>query len=192
MSTENLSLRRSGLPWRKLGWGLAVALLILPFAAMQFDVEGVHWTVGDFIAAAIIFGVVGLLLELAVRASPDWSFRGGAALAVLAGLVLVWSNLAVGILGNEENDANLLFMAVPLLALGGSLAARFRPRGMAVAMVAAGAWLLAVPVIAYLFGIGDAAGLTRFDYPFFLGLLALPWLGSAALLRRAARLQPSS
>jgi hypothetical protein len=191
MSIPNQPSDLTGSIWRKLGWGTAVALLILPFVAMQFTGE-VNWSPGDFLFAALMFGTVGLLLELAVRASPDWSFRGGIALAVLAGFVLIWSNLAVGILGNEENDANLLFFLVPLVAIAGSALARFRPGGMAVAMVCAGLMLLAVPVIAYTLRIGDAASLTRFDYPVFLALFALMWFGSAALLRSADRPQPSS
>jgi len=191
MSTENRSLTRTSIPWRTLGWGFAVGLLILPFAAMQFTSE-VNWSPGDFLFAALMFGTVGLLLELAVRSSPDWSYRAGIALAVLGGFVLVWSNLAVGILGNEENDANLLFFLVPAGTIAGSALARFRASGMAAAMVCAGLLLLAVPVVAYALRIGDAASLTRFDYPVFLGVFALMWFGSAALLRRAARTQPSS
>jgi hypothetical protein len=191
VSPELQSTRRSALPWRKLGWGAAVALLITPFVAMQFTTE-VDWSPGDFLFAAMMFGLVGLLLELAVRASPNWSFRGGVALAVLAGFVVIWSNLAVGILGDEDNDANLLFFLVPLLAIVGSVLAGFKPRGMALAMIAAGLLLLAVPVIAYGFGLGEAAAIVHFDYPLFLGVFALMWFGSAALLRRAARTQPSS
>jgi hypothetical protein len=191
MSTEIRSRTRTSIPWRTLGWGLAVGLLVLPFVAMQFTGE-VKWSPGDFLFAALMFGTVGLLLELAVRASPDWSYRGGVALAVLAGFVLIWSNLAVGILGNEENDANLLFFLVPLVAIAGSALARFRAGGMAATMACAGLMLLAVPVIAYTLRIGDAATLTRFDYPVFLGLFAAIWFGSAALLRRAGRSQPSS
>ena len=191
MSTEIRSRTRTSIPWRKLGWSLAVGLLILPFVAMQFTGE-VNWSPADFLFAALMFGTVGLLLELAVRASPDWSYRGGIALAVLAGFVLIWSNLAVGILGNEENDANLLFFLVPIVAIAGSALARFRAGGMAATMVCAGLVLLAVPVVAYTLRIGDAATLTRFDYPVFLGLFAAMWFGSAGLLRRAGRSQPSS
>ena len=192
MSTEIHPAARTGSRWRILGWGLAVALLILPFAAMQLQVEGVHWTASDFLFAAVIFGLVGGLIELAVRASTDLYFRAGVGLAVLAGFVLVWVNAAVGLLGSEDNDVNLLFLLVPLTAAAGSALARFRPRGMALAMVAAGVLLLAVPVIGYAFRIGEAARLTRFDYPVFLGTFAALWFGAAALLARAGRRQPSS
>jgi len=192
MSTEKPLRARPPVPWRTLGWGCAVILLALPFIAMRLQVEGVNWTASDFVFAALIFGVVGLLIELAVRASANTYYRAGVIVVVLAGLLLVWSNLAVGILGDEPNPANLMFFVVPLLAAGGSALARFRPRGMAWAMVAAALWLLVVPVVAYVFGIGQAAAVTRFDYPVPLLLFAGMWFGAAGLLARAARAQPSS
>lgn len=173
--------------WRIIGWGTAVFLLVLPFIAMQLSAPGVNWSPGDFIFAALMFGMVGLLLELVARASQDWNYRGGVALAVFAGFVLIWSNAAVGILGDEDNPANLLFLAVPAVALAGGMVTGFRARGMVWAMTAAGVVLLAVPAFAYAFAIGDAASLTHFDYPVFLALYALMWFGSAALFRRAAR-----
>ena len=72
-------------PWRFLGWGGAVALLLLPLIAMQFTHE-VNWTLSDFIFAGVIVAIVGGTFELAVRASGNWAYRAAVALA-LAGLV---------------------------------------------------------------------------------------------------------
>ncbi|RYY32003.1 MAG: hypothetical protein EOP59_19865, partial [Sphingomonadales bacterium] len=55
-------------PWRLIGWGGIAALMLTPAVAMQFTDE-VNWTVGDFLFAALMFGSVGLAIELTVRAN---------------------------------------------------------------------------------------------------------------------------
>lgn len=52
--------------WRIAGWGSLLALLTLPALAMQMTNE-VNWTAGDFIFAAILLGLVGTVVELALR-----------------------------------------------------------------------------------------------------------------------------
>lgn len=80
---------------RKAGWSLAAALLLAPAIAMQFTRE-MNWGAGDFVAAALIIGGIGLGLEAAARLQGRTRVIVGA-LAVLAGLA-VWAELAVGIL----------------------------------------------------------------------------------------------
>lgn len=172
--------------WRMAGWGSAAGLLLLPAIAMQFTRE-VNWTFGDFLFAAMLFGLVGLILELAVRSSHSWAYRGAVAAAVAASFLLIWSNLAVGFIGNEDSPANQLFFAIPAIAILGSALARFRARGMAWAMGAAAAAQVAVPVAILLFGLGDALTTRAIEFPIATGIFAAIWLISAALFRRAGR-----
>ncbi|MBU6165218.1 MAG: hypothetical protein KGQ52_03690 [Alphaproteobacteria bacterium] len=79
---------------RRAGWGLAAAILVLPALAMPFT--AVDWGPGDFAAAALLLGLAGLGLEVAARL-PRRRWRSRAALLVLAALLLVWAELAVGI-----------------------------------------------------------------------------------------------
>ena len=118
--------------WRSAGWGLAAVLLLLPALAMQFTSE-VDWTMGDFIFAALLIGVVGISYELTVRVTRNWAHRGAIAAALAATFLTIWANGAVGMIGDENNPYNLLFPGVILLALAGAVVARFRPAGMAVA-----------------------------------------------------------
>jgi hypothetical protein len=135
--TDNETIGGSrGSPWRIAGWSLAALVLLLPLVAMRFTSE-VNWSPGDFIFAALLIGIVGLAFELTVRASADWAYRGGVAVALAAAFLTIWANGAVGMIGDEDNPYNLLFLGVIILALLGSVAARFRPRGMALAMTAA-------------------------------------------------------
>ena len=138
-------------PLRILGWGIVAALVALPAIAMRFTDE-VKWTAEDFVFSLVMLGGVGLALEMAVRASGSWAYRAGAATALGAGLLMLWGNAAVGIIGNEDELINLWFNLVPLLALLGAIGARFRARGMSVAMTATAAAQVAVAVMAQNYG----------------------------------------
>lgn len=163
---------------RAVAWGGAAALILLPLVAMRFTTE-VDWDGGDFIFAIGLVGGVGLMFELAVRMSPSRAYRGGVGVALAAAFLLTWINLAVGIIGNEDNPFNLLYFAVMAVAALGAVAARFRAGGMAVAMALAAVAQIAVAVVALAGGFGFTGPITVF----FGGL----WLASAWLFRKAER-----
>ena len=176
--TETAGARRRGrINWRVIGWGGAVALLATPFVAMRFTGE-VDWDETDFIFAGLLFGLVGLGLELAVRLSRDWAWRAGAALAILSCFALVWVNAAVGMIGDEDNGYNLLFLGLIPLALAGAAVARLRAPGMAVVMLVCGAAQIAIAA-------GGLAPDPRGGV--FSMVMAGSWLLSAVLFRIAAR-----
>lgn len=172
---------RNGIPWRIVGWGTAVVLLALP------AVLKAPWTASDFIFAGVVFAIVGGLIELAVRTSRNPWYRGGALIAVAASFLLVWINGAVGIIGSEHNDANLMFIGVIALALVGSVLARFRARGMAIAMGVAAVAQAAIGLVVAAFGLGAN------EPPGLAGVLILiggftgMWAVSALLFRKAAQ-----
>jgi hypothetical protein len=144
------------------------------------------WTLSDFVFAGVMFAIVGGALELAVRASDKVAYRLGAAVALGTAFLLVWINLAVGIIGNEDNPLNLMFFGVIAAALVGSIVARFTADGMARAMAVAGAIQCAI-------GIGVFLNNASAEPPGRIGLLALieffalTWFLSAWLFRKAAQ-----
>ena len=163
--------------WRIAMWGGAPVLLALPAIAMQIGAGGVDWSAGDFIVMGAMLGLACGACELAARASGNGSYRLAAGIATGTAFLTVWVNLAVGMIGTEDNPYNQLFGGVLLVALAGSVVARFRPRGMAWAMSAAAA----------LQAILAAIGLSVDQRGAILGMIfALPWLLSALLFRRAA------
>lgn len=101
-----------------------------------------------FALAWVLLAGTGLLYKLAAATSRGTSYRAAVALAVTAALVLVWMNLAVGLIGNEDNPANLLYGGVLAVALIGACVARLQPRGMARAMCVTALVQALVPVIA--------------------------------------------
>lgn len=171
--------------WRILGWGGAAGLILLPLVAMQFTSE-VAWTGSDFVAAAIMFGSVGLGLELAAR-NGNRAYTIAAALALLVSFLSFWFTGAVGIIGNENEDSNLLFVGVIAIALGGSVIALFRPAGMALAMVVAALAQAAVPVAASIIGDSKQSAIWAPEVIILTILFTALWLASARLFQRAAQ-----
>ncbi|WP_437663506.1 hypothetical protein [Sorangium sp. So ce1182] len=161
-------------------WGAAALVLLLPLVAMQFT-EEVAWDLADFVIfGAMLVGACGTY-ELAARSTGNRAYRAAVGVALAAAFVLVWMNLAVGIIGNEENPANLMYGGVLAVGIIGAVIARFQPHGMGRAMVATALAQALVALIAVIAGLGYTFMLTGF----FVAL----WLTSARLFWRAAREQ---
>lgn len=179
-SNANAAQRRTA-PWRLIGWAIPLGLLTLAW------VSNWHWSSADFVVAGAMFAIVGGTFELAMRASGNASYRAGAAIALAAAFLLVWINLAVGIIGNENNPLNLMFFGVIGAALVASIIARFKAAGMARAMTIAAAIQGLIGIGTFILGLGAA------EPPDALGLLGLieffapMGLLSAWCFRRAAR-----
>jgi hypothetical protein len=168
---------------RVIGWSMVAFLLLLPAVAMRFTNE-VNWTVGDFLFAALLMGVTGLVLELVVRHTRNWSYRLGIGAAIAASFLLVWINGAVGIIGDEDNPANLLFFGVIAVALVGAVLARFRPQGTAMAMFAAAAAQAAVGIAAVIGALGSGPSWPT-DVIVSTIVFCLIWAAAGMLFRRA-------
>jgi hypothetical protein len=161
-------------------------LLLIPLVAMQFT-EEVVWSLSDFVIMGVLLFGAGLTYVLVSRMGSNGSYRLGAGVAVAAGLLLIWGNLAVGFIGNEDNPANLLYGAVLAVAGMGALVARLRPLGMARAMFAAALTQFMVPLVAALIWKPEV----DLGMLYVLALNALfagIWVASGWLFRRSSRL----
>ncbi|OHA85436.1 MAG: hypothetical protein A2591_03090 [Candidatus Yonathbacteria bacterium RIFOXYD1_FULL_52_36] len=100
-------------------------------------------------------------------------------------LLLGWVSGAVGIIGSENNPVNLMYWAVFVVGLIGSLLARFKPRGMARALFATALVQVSVPVIALIISPevtwGDAGVIAVFAINF---IFAVFFIVSASLFLR--------
>jgi hypothetical protein len=176
---------RRGNRWRFVGWGLAVAILAAPFIAMQLNAEGVDWSIGDFVVLGAMLGTVGGLLELAVRMSRNRYYRAGAGLALLGTFLLVWANLAVGIVGSENNANNQLFFVALLMGVAGIIGAKARAEGMARAMLTTAGAIVLSFVFAQL-GVRDEPMVKPLVEGVGTSVFVVLFLGSAWMFRRAA------
>jgi hypothetical protein len=168
-------------PFRVVVWSAAVLALLAPWVAMRFTSE-VDWGPGDF----TVFGVLLLCVcggyELATRLSGNKAYRLAAGLALGGVFLLIWANLAVGIVGDEGNPVNLVFFAVPAVAVIGGVSVHWGARGMARALVATAIVQVLAALLATLVDGRDAPVLAAFT-----GCFVLLWLTSAGLFRKAAR-----
>lgn len=159
-------------------WIGTAALMLLPVLAIR-GMEPAAWDLpGDFIFLAILVAGVGAAYELAVRAAVGTAYPVAAGIAVAAALLQIWINLAVGIIGSEDNPANLIYGGVLAVAIGGAVLARFRPFGMACAMAATAVAQALSFVAALIAGLGFTGPITVF--------FAALWLIAAWLFRKAA------
>ena len=117
------------------------------------------------------------------------AYRLALGVALAAALILVWLSLGVGIIGKDGDPANLMYFGVLAVGIVGALVARFRPRGMARALLATALAQTLVAMLAILGGLGrpwsgplELLGLNGFFVALFVG--------SAWLFRRAARGRP--
>ena len=77
-------------------WGGAAVLLLAPAVAMRFTRE-VAWGPADFaIFAAMLVAACGAY-ELAVKVTGRPAYRVAAGVAIAAGFLLMWAQLAVGV-----------------------------------------------------------------------------------------------
>ena len=162
--------------WSLAIWGGAAVLLAIPAIAMQFTSE-VDWGPEDFIVMGALLALACAGYEVATRISSHWAYRAGAAVAIVTCFLTVWVNLAVGMVGNEGNPANLLFGGVILIAVIGAIVSGFRPRGIARSMQAAAVAQGAMAVYALV--AGDLVAVL--PIAFFM----VPWLLGAQLFLRA-------
>jgi hypothetical protein len=165
---------------RALVWGTAVAVFLLPAVAMQFTRE-VDWDGTDFTVWAAMLLMACVAYEVAARVARSNAYMAAAGLAAGAAFLTVWANLAVGIIGNENNPANDLFFGVVAVAVFGSPLVLFRARAMAWVMVATAVAQLAVCLYAWLAGLGHVF--------VFTAVMCTIWLASARLFAIAARRQ---
>lgn len=123
-------------------------LLLIPFVAMQFTDE-VNWDLFDFVIMGAVLFSIGLSYELIGKRSSKTVYRAAFGAGLLGAFLLFWVNGAVGIIGGENQPANLLYGAVFVVGLIGSLIARFKPRGMARTLFTAAGIQVLVPVAAF-------------------------------------------
>ena len=177
--------------WRIARWTVAGTLLAIPALAMQVSDE-VNWTVSDFVFAGVMIIGTGLLYEGVTKLSDNLAYRAGAVVALAAAFLLIWINLAVGIIGNEDDPHNAAYFCEVLLAAATAFSAALRPTGMTRAMLATGGFQLLITALAVYDGWGAS------EPPGATGVLVLNlgfvgmWLLSAGLFWKSVRQEPGS
>ena len=158
-------------------------ILLIPLVLMLLALW--RWRPGAIVLAFVLLvGGAGLTYGLVTKKLMiNKAYRFAVGVAMAGVFLLVWINAAVGgILGDDP--ANMMYFGVLLVGFIGAVSARLEPQGMSCALFATAFALVLVPAIAL--GIGTPAFANGVLAVFGLhALLALPFVGSAWLFRRA-------
>lgn len=168
-----------------VGVALAAAFLLswmdLAVGTIE-EPDGLAWMAPIGFFAVPVIGAVVAYKETKTHGT---AYRSAVGVALAVAFLLAWANLAVGIIGSEDNPANLVYIGVPAVGIIGAIVARFRPHGMARALFATALAQALIPVIALVIwklpvtsGVLEVLGVNAFFVAVFVG--------SALLFRYAA------
>jgi hypothetical protein len=177
---------KSGNSWITAAWTTSTAIiLLLPLIAMQFTDE-VNWTVSDFVFAGGLLLGAGVTYELAARIG-GLAYQAGVVVALGAGILTFWVTGAVGIIGNESNPGNLLYLATIAVAIAGALLVQGRASKMVWAMSLTALATIAAPIIAYAGVAQPRSDVLAPEVFVATGFLTALWLASASFFHRASQ-----
>ncbi|HEX5152581.1 MAG TPA: hypothetical protein VFW07_14120 [Parafilimonas sp.] len=108
---------------------ITVLLLSVPLVAMQFTDE-VKWDLTDFVIMGLLIFSTGLSYVLVTRSSSGIIYRFAFAIAIGSTFLLIWVNLAVGLIGSGPNAANLMYAGIVAIVIIGIFISRFTTKGM--------------------------------------------------------------
>ncbi len=176
---------RNAVSWvrllRPLVWLGAALLLLAPWVAMRFTDE-VAWSGGDFAVFGALVAATCVAFETTMRVARVPSYLLASTIAIGAAFLLLWANLAVGIVDEPGHPANLALLGVLAIGAVGAGLARLAARGMS--------RVLAMMAVAQALAGGIAMQMETQESPAFVlaftGLYVAAWLSSALLFRKAA------
>ena len=114
------------------------------------------------------------------------AYRLAVGASIATALLLVWIIGAVGLIGVEGDPFDRLYGGVLAVGIIGALIARFRPAGMARAMIATAAAQALVTGIALIIGKQHVPVSSVLEIVLLNGFYVALWIGSAWLFRKAA------
>jgi hypothetical protein len=162
---------------------VVAALLLIPFLAKW------PWSSSDFVAAAVMLLGSGVAYEFISRRAQNTAYKLGVAGAVGTALFIFWSSGAVGIIGSEDNPANIMYLGVIAVEILGAIISRLRAPGMAKTMFVTAIAHALVPVIALVIwkpeldsGVAQVIWINAF--------FVILWVASGLLFKQAADIEP--
>lgn len=124
---------------------LTVLTLLLLIISIK-STDKAAWGVLAF-TFTLIFGTM-LSYKLIIKKGANTINKAAITITIATILVLFWINGAVGIIGSENNPANLMYFGVIIIVIIGSIISRFKPHKMALTLSMAAFAQILAPVIA--------------------------------------------
>jgi len=167
---------------------ITVLILLIPFIAMQFTNE-VNWQFPDFILmGSLIFGT-GASFVWIVGKGSSFAYKSAIGLALASTFLLIWANLAVGLIGSGPNLGNLMYFGVVVTAITGIVLSRFQPTGMERAMYATAFSLVLLATIALMANVHKSPGASVAEIIVVNGFFSGLYTVAGFLFRYSAHLQ---
>lgn len=159
-------------------------ILLLPLAASLL-VDSFNWGLMDFMITGVLLFVAALTYDLITKRAGSAVYRAAFAVAIATAAFLFFSNIAVGIIGSEDELANLMYLGVIAVAAGGAILVRFRAAGMAWVMFATAIAQALTVVVALVLGMHTYAGSSALEIASLNGFFVALWVIAGLLFRRA-------
>ncbi len=161
---------------------------MIPLLAMQFDSSGeVNWSVFDFMFMGLLLSACQLAYVLMSSRFKSLAYKSALAMAILVIFLLVWVNAAVGIIGNENNPANLMYLGVILLGIAGAWVSRLQAKGMALTLLFCCLAMVLVGILTWYLSSGVQRSDLLRDILFLSGFFCALMLVAAGLFLAAAQ-----
>jgi hypothetical protein len=183
------NIRSVLMPKKIIRVAIIVGLILLIPLWGNFNVEGWNWSPFDFVAAFVVLFGAGSTFEWIASKGGTSAYRIAAGVACATGLVLLWINMAVGLIGSDRNPANFMYLAVLALAFSGAYLAGFDARGMSRALLTTAVAQALVPVFALIFNPNDFSPGVAQVFALNAFFVAM-WIVAAMLFRHAAGSSP--
>ncbi|MHB9039713.1 MAG: hypothetical protein ACYC4T_03590 [Melioribacteraceae bacterium] len=167
---------------------LAAVLLLLPLLAMLITKE-VDWSLFDFVAAWILLFSAGFTYRMVARKMNNIMYKAAVGVAVGTSLLLIWSNLAVGLIGSEDNPANWMYVGVLAIGFLGAIITRLQPKGMYRVLFSMAFAHALIAVIALIARLDMSAESSAIEILGVNGFFVVLWIGSALLFRSVKEAQ---
>ena len=168
--------------WRRSTWLIGLFLVLAAFGLKQLSGETAF--VDTLAQGGCLLFAIGIAAHLSSRLRGRAAYRVAFLLAVAAVLLLGWVTAAVGIVGSQHNDLNLMYAAVIAVAVVGVILARFKPRGMSWALYATALAQVTVAAVTLSPGL-NAPFSWAFEIVTINGFFIALFLGSAVLFSRS-------
>ncbi|MCX7545005.1 hypothetical protein [Marinicella gelatinilytica] len=139
-----------------------------------------------FLPLIVLLVLMALFVRWVVAKRPGDRFYYWAwVLVMLSSFLLFWVNGAVGIIGDSNNDVNMLYSASLGLGVMGALWQRFRPLPMVYLMLILGFLQVLIAVLAWLLDWGVSGPVWPWDVWFLSIFFTLMWLMAAWLFYKS-------
>ncbi len=163
---------------------ITISILMVPLIAMQFTDE-VLWGPIDFAVFGIMLISVGFAFEFITAKQNSMVYKAAIGLALLTAFLLIWVNLAVGLIGNTNEIANIMYSGVLAVLILGALVVRVRPLAMVRVMFATALTQGLITIITLLGKMSNHSGSSAGEIIVMNGVFIALFMVSAFLFRRA-------